>query len=116
MIIVMPTEEPAPERVPALRLEWDPEAGAGYLALTAMGDGEAVSQRIVENPVQGLDDIVLDFDERGRLLGIEFLDERALPPGLAAPGASEWAAMGLRATLETGTVRARNQGERKATL
>lgn len=85
MIAVMASEEPAPEGVTALRLEWDPEAGAGYLALAAIGEGEAVSQRIVENPVQGLDDIVLDFDDRGRLLGIEFLDERALPPGLAAP-------------------------------
>ena len=84
MIAVMPPEEPAPERPTAWPLEWDQEVGAGYLAFGPIGDGEAVSQRIVENPVPGIDDIVLDFDERGRLLGIEFLDERALPPGLAA--------------------------------
>ena len=82
MIAVMPSEESARERVISSRLEWDSEAGAGYLAFGPIGEGEAVSQRIVENPVRSLDDIVLDFDERGRLLGIEFLDERALPPGL----------------------------------
>ena len=82
MIVVMPSE--TPERPTTLPLEWDPQVGAGYLAFGSIGDGEAVSQRIVENPVPGIDDIVLDFDERGRLLGIEFLDERALPPGLAA--------------------------------
>jgi uncharacterized protein YuzE len=84
MIAVMPSEQPVPGPATAGKLKWDPEAGAGYLALAAIGDGEAVSQRIVENPVRGLGEIVLDFDERGRLLGIEFLDERALPPGAVA--------------------------------
>jgi uncharacterized protein YuzE len=84
MIVVMPSEKPAPEEITSWPLEWDPEAGAGYVAFGPISDGVAVSQRIVENPVPGIDDIVLDFDERGRLLGIEFLDERALPPGLAA--------------------------------
>jgi uncharacterized protein YuzE len=82
MIVVMSSE--TPERPTTLPLKWDPEAGAGYLAFGPIGAGEAVSQRIVKNPVPGIDDIVLDFDGRGRLLGIEFLDERALPPGLAA--------------------------------
>lgn len=81
----MPSEEPAPARVTAVWLKWDLEVGAGYLAFGPIGDGEAVSQQIVENPVRGLDDITLDFDQGGRLLGIEFLDERALPQGLAAP-------------------------------
>ena len=84
MIAVMPSEKPARERPTALSLEWDPEVGAGYWALGPIGTGEAVSQRIVENPVPGIGDIVLDFDERGRLLGIEFLDERALPPDFTA--------------------------------
>ena len=43
-----------------------------------------MSQRVVENPVPGIDDIVLDFDAQGRLLGIEFLDERVFPPNLTA--------------------------------
>ncbi|MCU1606690.1 MAG: hypothetical protein JWP46_3155 [Modestobacter sp.] len=84
MIAVMSSEEPALKRPLALSLEWDPEVGAGYLAFGPVRAGEAVSQRIVENPVPGIDDIVLDFDEGGRLLGIEFLDKRALPRGLAA--------------------------------
>jgi uncharacterized protein YuzE len=63
------------------RLEWDSEVGAGYIYLTEIGPGEAVHQRIVENPVAGIDDVVLDFDASGRLLGIEFLDAAALPPG-----------------------------------
>lgn len=84
MMAVMPSEKPAHERPTTLSLEWDPEAGAGYLAFGAIDAGEAVSQRIVENPVPGIDDIILDFDDQGRLLGIEFLDGRALPPGLAA--------------------------------
>lgn len=65
-----------------LRLEWDAEVDAGYLYLTDIGDGEAVSQRIVENPVKGVGDVILDFDREGRLLGVELLDHRLLPPGL----------------------------------
>ena len=67
-----------------LQLTWDGEVDAGYLALTEIGQGEAVSQRIVRNPVKWLGDVILDFDKMGRLLGIEFLDSRLLPPGLAA--------------------------------
>jgi uncharacterized protein YuzE len=65
-----------------LRLTWDSEAGAGYLHLTDIRPGEAVSQRAVENPVEGVGEVVLDFDWEGRLLGVEFLDDRLLPPGL----------------------------------
>jgi uncharacterized protein YuzE len=65
-----------------LRLTWDGEADAGYLHLTDIAPGEAVTQRVIENPVQGLGDIVLDFDHEGRLLGIELLDARLLPRGL----------------------------------
>jgi uncharacterized protein YuzE len=66
-----------------LHLTWDSEAEAGYFPLTEIGPGEAVSQRLVKNPVSGIGEIILDFDADGRLLGIEFLDERALPPGIA---------------------------------
>lgn len=66
----------------SLRLTWDGEADAGYLSLTEIADGDAVSQRVIENPVQGLGDVVLDFDREGRLLGVEFLDRRLLPAGL----------------------------------
>ena len=70
------------ELVP-LRLEWDGEVDAGYLYLTEIGKGEAVTQRVIENPVAGLGDVILDFDREGRLLGVEFQDHRVLPPGLA---------------------------------
>lgn len=80
--------EPGPDRDErvGLRLTWDGEADAGYLYLTPIGPGEAASQRVVENPVAGLGDVVLDFDREGRLLGVEFLDRRLLPPGLATGG------------------------------
>ncbi|MEX5720508.1 DUF2283 domain-containing protein [Geodermatophilus maliterrae] len=84
MMAGMPSEKPAQDRPTVMSLEWDSEAGAGYLAFGAIGAGEAVHQQVVKNPVPDVDDIVLDFDERGRLLGVEFLDERALPPDLAA--------------------------------
>jgi hypothetical protein len=51
-------------------------------ALTEITAGEAVTQEIVTNPSPGIGPIVLDFDVWGRLLGIKFLDKRALPPGL----------------------------------
>jgi len=63
-------------------LTWDGEVDAGYLSLTEIGAGEAVSQRVIENPVRGRGDVILDFDRKGRLLGVEFLDHRLLPPGL----------------------------------
>jgi uncharacterized protein YuzE len=66
-----------------LHLTWDSEAGAGYLPLARIGPGKAVSQRVVANPVDGIGDIIVDFDADGRLLGVEFLDERAVPPGMA---------------------------------
>lgn len=66
-----------------LWLTWDGVVDAGHLALTEIGRGGPVSQRIVRNPVKRLDDVILDFDEAGHLLGIEFLHHRLLPPGLA---------------------------------
>lgn len=65
-----------------LRLTWDREVDAGCLYLTDIGPGEAVSQRIAENPVDGVGDVILDFDREGRLLGVEFLDPRLLPTRL----------------------------------
>jgi len=78
-----PVEPDVQEGSDVLRLTWDVEAGAGYLALAEIAPGDAVSQEIVPNPADGMGDIVLDFDASGRLLGIEFLDERALPPGMS---------------------------------
>jgi hypothetical protein len=43
-----------------LRLTWDGEADAGYLYLADLGQGEAVNQKVVENPTSGVGDLVLD--------------------------------------------------------
>ncbi|WP_448612624.1 DUF2283 domain-containing protein [Modestobacter sp. URMC 112] len=67
-----------------LRLTWDGETDAGYLYLADIAPGAAVNQRVVGNPVQGIGDVVLDFDPEGRLLGVEFLDSRLLPQRLRA--------------------------------
>ena len=69
------------DEVVPLRFTWDEEADAGYLHLTGVGRGEAVVQRIVE--VEGPGEVVLDLDAEGRVLGIEFLGDALLPPGLS---------------------------------
>ena len=71
------------DEVVPLRFTWDEEADAGYLALTEVGAGEAVTQRIVE--VEGLGAVVLDFDAQDHLLGLEVVGEVLLPPGLSGP-------------------------------
>jgi len=69
-----------------VHLTWDSEVDAGHLYLTPVGPGQTVHQRMIENPVAWLGDVILDFDSRGRLLGIEFLDHQLLPPGLYPAG------------------------------
>ena len=69
-----------------LRLTWDAEVDAGYLYLTDIGDGDAVSQHIVENPVEGLGDVILDFDREGRLLGVT----PGAPLTNVPPGGRHW--------------------------
>lgn len=67
-----------------VRLEWDTEADAGYIAFADMADGEAVHQKVVTNPVAGLGDLVLDFDAAGHLLGVEILGSGQLHPTVTA--------------------------------
>ena len=62
-------------------LQWDTEAGAGYLLL---GSSPPARQRTVPNPVPGRGELVLDFDVDGRLVGVEFLDEGTVPEGMPA--------------------------------
>lgn len=64
-------------------LTWESEDDVGYLSLCEIGEGEAVHQKIVKNPVRGAPEIILDFDRSSRLLGIEFMGAAALPPSLA---------------------------------
>ncbi len=52
----------------------DPYAGAGYVYLTTIRDGDAVRQVQVDEQ-----DIVLDFNANGELIGIEFLSLAVMP-------------------------------------
>ena len=60
-----------------MRIEFDRDAGAGYIYVAGeVGPGSAVENLVVERGGKG--DIVLDFDEHGRLLGIEIIGAREL--------------------------------------
>ena len=60
-----------------MRLSYDNEADAAYLAIeVAVTAGSAAENVVIERPGQG--DIVLDFDADGRLLGVEIIGAREL--------------------------------------
>jgi uncharacterized protein YuzE len=65
-----------------VRIEFDREANAAYIYLKDIASGEATRQHVVDEPhTRGM--IVLDFDKKGRLIGVEVLDAtRALPQEL----------------------------------
>ena len=72
-----------------MRLTYDQHVGAAYLRLRTDNDdvGTVASKSITPPGAEHADDrIVLDFDEDGRPVGIEFLtpEERLLPSILAA--------------------------------
>lgn len=72
-----------------MRLTYDERAGAAYLRLHEDGDHVAtVSSQPFRPPGSDAADdcLVFDFDEAGRLIGIEFLtpEQRLLPSVLAA--------------------------------
>jgi uncharacterized protein YuzE len=72
-----------------MRLTYDEEVGAAYLRLRTDNDdvGTVSSKSITPPGAEHADDrIVLDFDQAGRLVGIEFLtpEDRLLPSILAA--------------------------------
>ena len=52
----------------------DEQAGTGYIYLHPIADGAAVEQVQVESK-----HLILDFDQDGELLGIEFLDLSVMP-------------------------------------
>jgi uncharacterized protein YuzE len=62
-----------------VRITFDRSSNAAYIYLREIGPGEAARQHHVDEPhTRGT--IVLDFDDDGRLIGIEVLDAtRALP-------------------------------------
>ena len=72
-----------------MKLTYDQEVGAAYLRLRTDNDdvGTVTSKPITPPGAEHADDrIVLDFDDAGHLVGIEFLTpaERLLPSVLAA--------------------------------
>ena len=74
--------EPFRSRVASrpVKVEFDRKANAAYIYLADVGPGEAVSQHVVDAPgARGM--IVLDFDQTGRLIGIDVGGATsALPP------------------------------------
>lgn len=63
-----------------LEVTYDAVANAAYLYLSAPGARPRVSSMYPCDPVRVDGMINLDFDEQGRLLGIEVLDARAKLP------------------------------------
>ena len=56
-----------------IRIERDPDVDSAYIYLVgSIRDGEAVTQMRVQPP-KGNAEILLDFDEEGKFLGIEVL-------------------------------------------
>ena len=62
-----------------MRVTFDRGANAAYIYLKNVERGEAARQHVIDEK-HGPGMIVLDFDEKGRLIGIEVLDAtKALP-------------------------------------
>jgi uncharacterized protein YuzE len=64
-----------------VRVEFDRAANIAYIYLKEIADGEAWRQELVaERHTRGM--VVLDFDKKGRLIGIEVMAAtRTLPQG-----------------------------------
>jgi uncharacterized protein YuzE len=62
-----------------MRWTFDGRHDVGYLYFTAIRPGEAKYQYVCDAPYIG-GDIVLDFSDDGRLLGIEFISPTQLLP------------------------------------
>ena len=61
-----------------MRATYDPAADAAYVYLCEIVPGEAVKQKIIGVGERG--EIILDFDRKGRLLGIEILGASLISP------------------------------------
>jgi uncharacterized protein YuzE len=63
-----------------LRVSYDQSADAGYIH---MQPADVIQPSVVRTEPVG-DSIVLDFDDKDRLVGVEFLSASALHPALLA--------------------------------
>ncbi|MBE7701519.1 DUF2283 domain-containing protein [Oerskovia sp. Sa1BUA8] len=61
-------------------IQIDDEVDAAYIELQHIGEGQASQQIVVDDP-RLAGDVVLDLDQNGRLLGIEFIGYRSLLSG-----------------------------------
>lgn len=63
-------------------LKRDRESGIVYLYLAEIAPGQAVKQRTLSlSEDEDEVDLILDFDDPDRLLGVEFLNQDHAPPG-----------------------------------
>ena len=66
-----------------MRVTHDAGADIAYLYLKPIRPGESARQHVVEDEATPAGDVILDFDEDDRLIGIEFLTaSKQLPPEL----------------------------------
>ncbi|MDE3723116.1 DUF2283 domain-containing protein [Nocardiopsis sp. N85] len=74
-----------------MRIGYDAEADAAYITVVDhIGDGEAEVQRHSIRTPDPEGEIILDFDARGFLLGVEVLGAaRVLPPEVLATAEAE---------------------------
>ena len=67
-----------------MRVTYDPQTDAGYIYLREIDSGGAkhtVPLDELESDVEAVGSLILDFDEEGRLIGIEALSaSEVLPP------------------------------------
>lgn len=77
-----PTGDVDGDELVPMRVTFDRHADAGYVYFTAIRPGEAKHQYVCDaDYING--DVILDFSEDGRLLGVELLSAtRLLPPDL----------------------------------
>ncbi|KQQ20550.1 hypothetical protein ASF48_07915 [Rathayibacter sp. Leaf299] len=65
-----------------MRVTYDPTANAAYIMVAdRIADGSAAQQLPSIATPGGLGEVILDFDEGGRLLGMEILNAREVLPG-----------------------------------
>jgi|APDOM4702015073_1054812.scaffolds.fasta_scaffold60449_2 uncharacterized protein YuzE len=63
-----------------LRIEYDPEANAAYIYLTAEIPAGSVSRTVCVDPREIGGMVNLDLDDEGRIIGLEVLDARQMLP------------------------------------
>lgn len=62
-----------------MKIDYDPDGNAAYITLGApLLDGQAKFQSDIIATPRGRGQIILDFDDEGRLLGVEVLSAREL--------------------------------------